>query len=129
MLCARVYWGHVPDYTLQQATQWSLPTLTSFGFCAVHSLQQPWHRVWKQQPFGGLMGLGTSPSSMSCIAGMSGSGIGIAPSSAFVYGCSGLSNSYFFGAISTMLPRYITAMRSQMCLTTLRLCEMKMYVS
>lgn len=27
------------------------------------------------------------------------------------------------------IPRYITAMRSQMCLTTLRLCEMKMYVS
>ena len=53
-----------------------------------------------------------------------GSGSGIADSSACVYGCAGRSNSSSVGAISTILPRYITATRSEMCRTTDRSCAM-----
>ena len=46
------------------------------------------HRVWKLQPGGGSIGLGTSPcsTSRSRAALRFGSGIGTADSSAFVYG-------------------------------------------
>jgi hypothetical protein len=43
-------------------------------------------RVWKRQPLGGLMGLGTSPSSRMRLRlrSMTGSGMGTAESSAWV---------------------------------------------
>ncbi len=47
-----------------------------------------------------------------------GSGIGIADSSATEYGWSGSRLSSFDEASSTILPRYITAIRSLMCRTT-----------
>src|ERR1051325_4996858 len=48
-------------------------------------------RVWKTQPDGGLSGVGMSPLSRIRLFFSDGSGIGTAESSAFVYGCSGLS--------------------------------------
>ena len=53
-------------------------------------------------------------STMRC-RGASGSGTGIADSSARVYGCCGAANSDAVGPISTIFPRYITATRLQMC--------------
>ena len=49
------------------------------------------------------------------LRGASGSGTGIAESSARVYGCGGASNSARVAPISTICPRYITATRLQMC--------------
>ena len=45
--------------------------------------------------------------------------------SARVYGCSGSRKSASAGAISTILPSFMTATRSHRCLTILRSCEMK----
>src|SRR6266545_7161841 len=47
-------------------------------------------RVWNRQPDGGLIGLGTSPSSRIRLRLTAGSGMGTADSSASVYGCLGL---------------------------------------
>src|SRR3954467_71493 len=82
----------------------------------------------KRQPLGGLIGLGTSPSSTirSRFAARSGSGIGTAESSASVYGMIGLVESPAAGESSTILPRYITAIRSLTWRTTPRSCAMKM---
>src|SRR5574337_548467 len=55
--------------------------------------------------------------------------MGTAESSASVYGCCGLLNNSSAVAISTILPKYITAMRSLMCLTTDRSWAMNRYVS
>ena len=80
------------------------------------------HRVRNRQPEGGLTGLGRSPSSrirLRVALAWRGSGSGIADSSACVYGCAGrLEQLVAVGAISTILPRYITATRSEMCRTT-----------
>ena len=46
-------------------------------------------RVWKWQPEGGRIGLGTSPCSGMRLRFTFGSGIGTADSGASVYGCSG----------------------------------------
>ena len=72
-------------------------------------------RGWNTQPEGGLAGLGTSPSRMMRrrLRSVCGSGIGTAESSASVYGCCGKSYSTSLPAISTTLPRYITATRSR----------------
>ena len=43
-----------------------------------------------------------------------GRGVGIAESSATVYGCSGRAKRSADGASSTILPRYMTAIRSAM---------------
>ena len=53
-----------------------------------------------------------------------GSGTGTADSSATVYGCMGRSYRSSRSAISTILPRYMTATRSLMCRTTDRSCAM-----
>ena len=45
-----------------------------------------------------------------------------------VYGCRGRSKIRSDSASSTTRPRYITAMRVQICLITDRSCEMKTYV-
>ena len=55
----------------------------------------------------------------------SGSGIGIADMSAWVYGCSGSRNISRRSATSAILPRYMTATRSLMCSTTPMLWAMK----
>ncbi|MBA7588538.1 hypothetical protein ES708_30597 [subsurface metagenome] len=45
---------------------------------------------------------------------------GIAESNACVYGCLGLLNNSFLGAVSTIFPKYITATLSQICFITLK---------
>ncbi len=55
------------------------------------------------------MGLGTSPGNVILLFFASGSGIGMAESKAWVYGCNGCSNSSSVSAISTNFPRYMTA--------------------
>ena len=52
-------------------------------------------------------------------------GTGLALISACVYGCFGDANKSFTVAISTILPRYITATRSAMCCTTFKSCDIK----
>ncbi|CAM5307933.1 hypothetical protein SVIOM74S_01446 [Streptomyces violarus] len=89
------------------------------------------HRVWKRHPLGGAIGEGTSPLSRmrSLLAALRrGSGIGTADSRALVYGCIGLAYSESRSASSTILPRYITAIRSETCRTTDRSCAMITYV-
>ena len=73
-----------------QATQWPSLLRFSTGSSREHSALAIGQRVWKWQPDGGLMGLGTSPSSLIRLRPTRGSGIGTADSSASVYGCSGL---------------------------------------
>ena len=87
-------------------------------------------RVWKRQAAGGLAGLGRSPWRRIGLRlrSTSGSGIGTAESSEIVYGCSGLSYRSSAGETSTILPRYMTAIRSEMWRTTARSCAMKRYV-
>src|SRR6202035_5961140 len=87
------------------------------------------HLVRTLQPDGGASGLGTSPVRTIRCALRPGTGSGIAESSATVYGCSGVSKRSLLGATSTILPRYMTAMRSEMYPTTARLCATNRYVS
>jgi hypothetical protein len=86
-------------------------------------------RVWKRQPGGGFIALGTSPARMMRWRCAPGSGRGMADSSACVYGCSGAAYKVRLSAVSTSLPRYITATRSLMCLTTARSWAMNRYDS
>src|SRR5262249_21731306 len=67
-----------------QATQW--PGEISFNTCSFteHDGTRSAQRVWKRQPDGGLIGLGTSPSRMMRLRFTVGSGIGTAESSASV---------------------------------------------
>jgi hypothetical protein len=75
-----------------QATQWPSAACFSSGFSVLQrgccALGQ---RVWKWQPVGGLMGLGTSPCSMMRLRLMVGSGMGTADSKASVYGWRGVT--------------------------------------
>ena len=63
---------------------------------------------WKRQPGGGRDGSGTSPGSASGSVPAP-SARGTAPISASVYGWSGDAQSACVGAVSTILPRYMTA--------------------
>src|SRR5262249_60871149 len=67
-----------------QATQWSRET--SFKTCSFSEQDgtRMEQRVWKRQPEGGLIGLGTSPSRMIRLRLTAGSGMGTAESSASV---------------------------------------------
>ena len=77
------------------------------------------------------MGLGTSPAKMmrSRSRSTTGSGTGMADSRARVYGCRGEVKSSSVLRTSTSRPRYITAIRSETCLTTPRSCEMNRTVT
>jgi hypothetical protein len=72
------------------------------------------------------MGLGTSPDSsflsflLEPIMGM-----GIAAIKAWVYGCLGVRQISLSLFSSTTFPKYITAIRSAMCSTTPKSCEIK----
>ena len=94
----------------------------SSGTVFAHSSIAIGHRVRNRQPDGGLMGVGTSPFKTIRSRFCCGSGTGIAESKACVYGCSGFSYSSTESAISTILPKYITATRFEMCSTTARPC-------
>ena len=74
------------------------------------------------------MGEGTSPSRMMRSFLEAGSTDGMADSSACVYGDSGSAYSAFLGAISIILPRYMTPTRSDTCFTTFRPWAMNRYV-
>ena len=70
-------------------------------------------RGWNEQPSGGSAASGISPRGRSRGTIRSGSGSGIALSSALVYGCRGLAKISSVGPISTIRPRYMIAIRSQ----------------
>src|SRR5689334_9122303 len=111
-----------------QATQWPGEiSFSTWSFCEHDGTRRP-QRVWKRQPEGGLIGLGTSPSRMIRLRLSVGSGMGTAESNASVYGCFGFVYSSFAGAISTIFPRYMTATRVEMCSTTERSWAMNRYV-
>ena len=82
------------------------------------------HLVWKTHPEGAFRGLGNSPSIIILFLSFSirGSGIGTADNKALVYGCSGYVYSYPLSPISTICPRYITAILSLICLITDKSC-------
>ena len=87
-------------------------------------------RVLNLQPDGELSGLGTSPSRMiRSLPVFVGSSSGIDESSACVYGCAGFAYRSSLSAISTMFPKYMTPIRSDMCLTMDRSCAMNKYVT
>src|SRR5262245_33491882 len=67
-------------------------------------------RGWNRQPAGGLTGLGTSPERMISSRRSSGCDGSAAENSAFVYGCRGFCAITLASPISTILPRYMTAM-------------------
>src|SRR5262249_51194351 len=74
-------------------------------------------RGWKRQPDGGLIGFGGSPRTGAArVPRRARSGIGIASSSAAVYGWIGRRYSSSPGDNSTIFPRYMTAIRSETCL-------------
>ena len=86
-------------------------------------------RVWNLQPFGGLAGEGISPFRTILFILISGLGFGMAENNAFVYGCRGLSKISFFAPYSTIEPRYITPILSEMNFTTDKSWDMNKYVS
>src|SRR5690625_2398649 len=102
--------------------------LRSVGSSVRHISVSNGHLVWKRHPFGGSIGEGTSPFKMIRSFLTSGSGIGMADKSAFVYGCCGFSNKDVLSAISTIFPKYITIMRSYICLTTPKSWAINKYV-
>ena len=77
-------------------------------------------RGWKRQPGGMLIAEGTSPLSSIIFCFRSGSGTGIAESNACVYGCKGFEKSSSLAPISTIFPKYIMAILSDMYLATAR---------
>src|SRR4051794_37978749 len=117
--------GKTGAYTLRgwwQAARWPSRCGTSGGSSVVQISVAFGQRVGKRQPGGGDAGLGTSPRSTirSRRALASGSGPGTAESSASVYGCTGSVLTRSAGPTSTILPRYITAIRSETWRTTER---------
>lgn len=79
---------------------------------------------------GVFRGLGTSPSRIiRSLPMFVGSGSGMDESSACVYGCAGFVYRSSLSAISTMFPKYMTPIRSDMCLTIDRSCAMNKYVT
>ena len=97
------------------------------GTVTLHLSIATGHRVWKTHPDGGFAGLGIVPWRMtrSRVASIVGSGMGTADKSAFVYGCFGSSYSVIRSEISMILPRYMTAILSEMWRTTARSCAIR----
>src|SRR5574344_1787379 len=96
---------------------------TGFPFSEAQASLAKGHRVLKGHPLGAFSGLGISPlrTTRSFFRADFGSGTGIAERRDTVYGCIGSSKSFSLSASSTTWPRYMTAMRSDICLTTKRL--------
>src|SRR5829696_8928246 len=114
-----------PACTRWQATRWPSPTSSSGGSSSVErgaDSRSSGQRVRKRHPEGGASGLGMSPSRTTrlrvrCTCG---SATTAADKSACEYGCCGEANSSSVAASSTILPRYITATRSQRYSTVAR---------
>ena len=81
--------------------------------------------MWNLHPDGGFMGLGTPPVSIIRSLFLLSFGMGTAARSAWEYGWRVLLKSSRDGYDSTILPRYMTAMRLLMCFTTDRSWETK----
>ena len=86
----------------------------SFGSPAVHAAVQDSQRVANRQQGLGSMGEVISPRIRMRSRRLCRLGIGSADSSALVYGCVGFLNSSSVFAFSIILPRYITAISSEM---------------
>src|SRR6266550_9090652 len=74
-----------------QATSWPGEISRNSGSMCAQASIAIGQRVRKRQPDGGLIGVGTSPCKTTRFRFWFGSGMGIAESSAFVYGCNGLA--------------------------------------
>src|SRR5881296_803582 len=88
---------------------------STFGGAVV--VQMSWarrQRVRKRQPDGRSIGLGSSPLIGTWVYVCSGSGTGTANKRARVYGWVGFETTSSVGPLSTIRPRYITAIRSDM---------------
>ena len=88
-----------------------------FGFLPGTLLHHEEAAGWKRQPLGGLRALGTSPDRTNSSPSSSRCDGREAAKRALVYGCMGLFHRSKLSAISTVLPRYITTIRSLMCAT------------
>src|SRR3989304_49876 len=86
------------------------------------------HLVWKRHPEGGFKGLGISPLSIILFFFLLGSGIGTAESKASVYGCTGWLYMSAEFPISTIFPRYMTAILLLIYSTTLKSWVINRYV-
>jgi cyanuric acid amidohydrolase len=78
------------------------------------------HRGWNRHPEGRRRALGTSPAMVRSGCGSSGWDGSAAAKRALVYGCIGRAHRVSLSADSTILPRYITAIRWLMCATVAR---------
>ena len=110
-----------------QATQW--PSLLCLSWGATVLQRGNWaigQRVWKWQPDGGLIGLGTSPCSRMRLRLTRRVGHRHRREQRLGVGMQRVARrAPRAGAISTIRPRYITATRSLMCSTTDRSWAMK----
>ena len=92
---------------------------SSGGAASAHEARTIGQRVRKPHPEGLLIGVGMSPTRwMRSSSRARGSARGTAESNAREYGCFGWLYTESVGPISTMLPRYITAILSEICRTT-----------
>ena len=114
-----VSYTHLAVYKRQTSTKGGMTSSQPFTFAK--------QRLAKRQPGGGSMGEGTSPSRMMRSFLAAGSTDGMADSSACVYGDSGSAYSAFLGAISIILPRYMTPTRSDTCFTTVSYTHLDVY--
>src|SRR3989475_255541 len=87
------------------------------------------HRGWNRQPAGMFTGSGRSPFRITRSTFFRGSGLGTTEMSACVYGCFGCPMTCSAVPISTIFPRYITAIRSARTHASPRSCVMNRYVS
>src|SRR6478609_9521587 len=94
------------------------------GLICEHSEIAYGHRVRNRHPDGGSTGDGTSPVRTMRLRGRAEAITGTAEINATVYGINGRAYSSDAGASSTILPRYMTQIRSEICCTALRSWEM-----
>src|SRR2546428_13629318 len=93
-------------------------------------LQIPWvnrQRVRNRHPLGGSIGLGNSPLMGISTYSWAGSGMGTAERCARGEGCVGCAMTSSVGAVSTIRPRYLTAIRSYLESATARYWAMNAY--
>ena len=120
-------------------SQGNTPFLRARFLCemARHDMPRFYFRLWRNNPLANLFAHKTAGVKRTALrrrnrAGQSAVqkifrrlfGLGIALSNATVYGCLGSANTCFALPVSTIAPRYITAMRSEICRTTPKSCEM-----
>ena len=108
------------------------PAWRSGGSCSAQTSCARGHRVRNRQPLGGSTGEGGSPLIVGVrrrLRRRAGPGSGSSPAARPCTGGSGARYSASAGPTSTSLPRYMTATRSETCLTSGRSCAMNRYAS